>query len=140
MAANTTFKDILDGLEAQLLTMANLPTNIVWENDTFTPTIGTTFMRVSTLPVEPVQTSLGTAGLNTQTGTFALDLFFQKGVGRAIQNTLVSEIVGHFSRGTTITQNSVVIRMEKVSPLPAIEEDNWFHVPVHVKYIAYTNN
>lgn len=137
---NTVFNDIPTGLEDRLLTMSNLPDNIVWENTSFTPTPGQAFIRVSTLPAPTTQTSIGTDGLNTQTGIFLVDSFYGKGSGRSVQDTFLSELVDHFKRGTVITQNGVEIRIESVYPLPSIEEDDWFHVPVQVTYISYTIN
>lgn len=138
--ANTVFSDIQNGLETHLLACPSVPTTIVWENTIYTPVPDVAFLRAMTQHAPTTQTSIGNDGLNTQSGIFLINSFYGRGDGRGIQNTFLSELVDHFKRGTTIVENGVSIRIEAVTPQPSIDEDDWFNVPIQVRYIAYTTN
>jgi len=131
---STFFADIQGALNARLSTLAGSP-SIAYENNDFDEQSGTEYLRATWLPAESAQASLGDTGKDRHDGLYQVDVFTPKDEG---SSTFVDAIADHFKRGTILTQNLVNLRIVSVSVETARTEDNFYQVPVTIRYQTFT--
>jgi hypothetical protein len=117
----------------RLLTFPALP-SVAWENVSFTPTTGTTYLRPFLLPGEPVQAELGTAGQNRHSGIYQISIYAPAGVGTSAAGTLRDNLIDFFKRGTTMTYSDITVQIQKAFPGPMLQETDWIHIPITIRY------
>lgn len=143
-----TWSDIANAFGAKLKTLANSPV-VDWENvesavpapldptDVNWPAM---FIRPALIPSQPTYLEIGPGGQNLQVGVYQVSVFIQAGAGRAPIMNVVDAICTLFKAGTILTSGPTNIRTDAVWPSPAIEEPDWYHIPVSVQWFAYTDN
>jgi hypothetical protein len=115
-------------------------TNVAYENAEYEPESGTGYLRETLLPAEPEQAELGTDGRNRLTGIYQISVFEEVGKGSGDAETKAETLIAAFKRGTTLTANGLTVRIDKAWRSPAIQEKDWYHVPVSVRWFAYAAN
>jgi hypothetical protein len=125
-------------LNQQLATVQ--ATNVAYENAEYEPTIGTGYLRETLLPAESEQAELGTDGRNRLTGIYQISVFEEVGKGSGAAETKAETLMEAFKRGITLTANGLTVRVDKAWRSPAIQESDWYHVPVSVSWFAYAAN
>ena len=115
-------------------------TQVAYGNSEFKPTLGTLWYRATFMPGEPTQATLGTAGKNRLVGIYQVDVFAPTGTGVGAGETAAEGVITAFKRGKTFVFGGVTTRVEKVWREGAIEEDDWFHIPVKVMWFADAAN
>ena len=128
--------DIRKALDTRLSVMAGLPA-VAWPNTDYEPVYGTSWLRPTLLQVPTVG---GTTTTDFHQGIYQIDVFVQVGTGAAAAEALVDAICDHFKPVTELTSNGVTVRCVTVSALGARSEDAWYHVPIEIRYHAFTNN
>jgi hypothetical protein len=132
---------IFEGLMARMASLTTSPSMpVAWPNVSYDPP-STGYLRVSHLPNETDQVTLGTSGQNRHMGLLQVDVMWPKGEGSVDPLEVAAQVVAHFKRGTTFTQNSVDIRI--VSPpsiSPPLDDDPFRAYPVTIPYLADTAN
>ena len=109
-------------------------------NVTFTPTTNENYLELSFLPAGTSQATLGTTGMNRNTGLAQIMVKVQDGVGFKDADLKADEIAEHFKRGTILENGGVKVHITKVEPNPALVEDDKYNLPVSIYYRADTNN
>ena len=123
------------------LMAATFVANVAYENAEYTPTVGTDWKRVTFLPTEPTQASLGTNGHNRLMGIYQVSVFAEVGKGPKAAEDAAELVITAFKRGTSLTAvGGVTTRIERAWRGPAIQESDWYHVPVSVSWFAYAAN
>lgn len=133
---------ILEGLLARLATLTTTPTAmpVAWPNVVYDPP-ETGYLRASHLPNTTEQVTLGGSGRNRHFGLFQVDVMWPKGTGNIAPMEIASQVVAHFKRGTSFTQNSVLILINSPpSVAPPIDADPFIQIPVTIEYQADTAN
>jgi hypothetical protein len=126
-------------LVTYLQTLASLPP-VAWENVPYTPTIGTMFIRPVLLPAETFQAEIGTLGQNEHTGIYQISIFSPIGIGTLTAYTLRDALINHFKRGTTLVYSGVTTKILKCYCNSDIQETDWLHIPVNIRYSAKAAN
>ena len=115
-------------------------TSVSWENEAFTPTVGTRWYRATFLPGMSEAAAIGTASANRHIGLFQIDVIEPKDSGDMTGQTEAERIIACYKRGTVIAYNSVNVRCERAYRLPANQEESFYVIPVIVEYRADVSN
>ena len=127
------FSAIRSAFVTKLQTYVGLP-SVAWENVPFTPTSGTTYLQPALLPGEPLQSELGATGQNRHMGIYQISIFAPTGTGILALNTLRDGLCDHFKRGTVLTYGAISLTIQKAFPGPTMQETDWVHVPISIRY------
>ena len=73
------YRDIVGALETHLNTMVGVP-SIAYENESFTPTLGTPYLRVYNAPNIATVETLGNTAKASVTGVFYIDCIYPAGL------------------------------------------------------------
>jgi len=104
----TAFVDISTALDERLDAMAGKP-SVSWENRTFTPVIGETYIRPTLLPGETVPDTIGSAGSDLNVGIYQIDIFSEACKGKKALIEMMDKIALQFKHGTKLTSNAVIV-------------------------------
>ena len=130
----TVFMDINAALDSRLNSMPGLPP-VAWPNVEFCPTPGTMWVRPTILPG-------GTSGATTMTdehiGIYRVDVFSPAGTGKGSAIVMADSIADFFKPMTELTFNGRAVRCLKVGIGNAVQDDEWYHVPVDITYLSHT--
>jgi hypothetical protein len=108
-------------------------TDIAWPNVAFEP--NDLYLRPSFLPGTTQQSSLGASGKDETIVLYQIDVVTRRNTGRS---ALPDTIADHFKRGTILQYAGLKMRVRSVSIGPAINERDWFFVPVTVDLQVFT--
>ena len=134
----TIFRDIDAALDGRLGSMAGLPP-VAWENKSYTPAMGTLYLRPTSLPGTNTQSSLGTNGQDNAIGIYQVDVMAKPGTGKKASTMMADNIADHFKRGTKLTYNGCSVRIKGASRKAGRKTgDGWYMVPVEIEYITFT--
>jgi hypothetical protein len=107
-----------------------------WENNTFTPTHGTAFQRVHLLPAEPENPVYG-GDFKREVGILQVMLHYPLQVGPSTAAARAELLQTTFFRGAAFVYGGVSVIIQRTPEIaPALIEDNWYIVPVRVRYFA----
>lgn len=130
----------------QALAMAFPSMPVSWENKTYSPTVGTPYLRAWLLPAETDVVTLGQSPFQQRTGIFQVDVVYPAGsVGKqwegwGLAKAKAAQVVAAFTAGTKFTYNALEVTCEKAWPSSGREEGNsWYHIPVNVRYRCESN-
>jgi len=133
----SVFTDISIALDTRLGTMSGLP-DVAWPNRTYTPVIGTTYLRPTLLPADSIAATVGTSGTDENIGVYQVSVFTEAGNGKSAGMVMSDLIASHLKRDTELTYNSRTVRIKNVSQSPASTSGGWFQIPVNIEYYAFT--
>lgn len=120
--------DILGALETHLAAFVtadagNETWSVEWPNREFRqPSDGTPYMRPVDLPVSERAAALGADAKNDVRGIFQVTIFVPAGGGKGRATRAADRLTNHFKRGTTLTQNTVNVRIIAAERRRAIPE------------------
>lgn len=125
---------VQSSIVTHLKTLTNLPP-MQEENVHFTP--GTSWCRVTLLPAKTQQVTLGLHGSDRLMGLAQCDLFVPVGTGVGAVNALADQVVAHFPRGFTLTEDDLVIHIHRVwRQTGGIGPQKFYGVPVVIEWSA----
>jgi hypothetical protein len=130
----TYFSDIEAAFTVRMNEMNDRP-GVAWPNVKFEPNAKKPYLRLSILPAQTVQASLGSIGKDETNGICQISVFVPAGSGRT---NLPDMIADHFKRGTVLAYNTTRVRLRAPSIGPAISDGAFYFVPVSIPYQTYT--
>lgn len=126
--------NILPIIKTELQSIANIPTNIIQPNESFTPKLGVDWIRISSSVGEPSQITIGRNRTLRYTGTVQIDVFTKLNTGTP---TIVQDIINHFltfdNRFLGTTQKYEISHAWTGNSIP---EDNWNRNIIFLRYVA----
>jgi hypothetical protein len=134
---STAFFDLQAALHTRLSTMPSLP-DVAWPNYGFEPTLGTLWIRPTVLPADTAAATYGDSGTDEQTGVYQIDVFAPLDEGDGEVRQMADTIADRFKPTTAITYNGLTVRCISVSIEGLTREENWLHLPVKIKYLAFS--
>lgn len=108
----------------------------------FTPPVATPatkWLRATFLPAPTATLPVG-SGADRYSGVLQIDVFWGATAGEYLINAerLASSIINYFGRGTVLTKDGFVVRINKrPSPGPMIVADGWAQIPITINYEAF---
>jgi hypothetical protein len=130
----TYFADIEAAFTVKMNELTDRPA-VAWPNVKFEPNSKKSHLRLSIIPAETVQASLGATGKDETNGICQISIYVPAGTGRT---DLPDVIADHFKRGTVLSYNSTSIRLRAPSIGPAISDGAFYFVPVSIPYQTFT--
>ncbi len=110
---------------------------IAWPNDEFTPTIGTKFLRPTVIPGETLSPGASADSSEDHQGLLDVSLFYPAGSGALSPQRDASIILKHFKKDTSMLRSDVTVTVSKAPwREAAIQETDWYHVPLRIPYRA----
>ena len=130
------YDDIRAALEVKLSGISGLP-EVAWENLTYSPTTGTSFVKPRLVPTvrEPA-----VRGLNPQMyyqGLFRVDCFVPEGLGPAAADDLADKIIDAFEATTDVTNGSTIISIRYAEREQGMPDGAFFMVPVNCGWYGF---
>ena len=133
----SVFADIDSALDARLNTLAS-PPPVAWENKTYEPSMGTLYLRPTSLPGESKQATLGDNGTDENVGVYQVDVFAKLGLGKKAAIVQADLVADHFKRGTLLTYNSRNVRIKSASRKVGAPDNGWYKIIVEIVYVSFT--
>ena len=130
----TYFSDIEAAFTVKMNELSDRPA-VAWPNVKFEPNAKKPYLRITIIPAETVQASLGAQGKDETNGICQITIFVPAGTGRT---DLPDVIADHFKRGTVLSYNSTSIRLRAPSIGPAVSDGAFYFVPVSIPYQTFT--
>jgi|TARA_R110000772_G_C12944946_1_gene401421 hypothetical protein len=132
--------NIRASLESHLSNTANLP-SIAYENVSFEPTTGTSFLKVQYLPTV---TRPAVRGLNPQLryqGIFAVTVFAPEGKGPATADDYTNKVIDAFAATTDISftnaDGTIKVSIDYAERQQGIIDSPWYFVPINIGWYIY---
>ncbi len=130
------YDDIRAALETHLSNIAGLP-DVAWENLTFSPTTGQSYVKPRLIPTvrQPA-----VRGLNPQIyyqGIFRVDCFVPEGLGPAAADDLADKIIDAFEATTDVTDGSTTVSIRYAEREQGMPDGAHFMVPVNIGFYIY---
>lgn len=139
MSAQMVHIDIRAAFRALLEAVPGLPA-VAWEGRSFTPLVGTPFVRESLRPINSAVRALGRGGTISHTITAHLILFYPIGKGTVDIETMAGTLLEAFKPGTSLvygTSKGVIMQAQRK---PLLQEPNWQSLPIEISITAHTVN
>jgi len=136
----SVYGDVRAALESQVANIAGVPSaaNRAWQNVQFTPTTGTSWIRMTFQPTRRRPQDVTADGLQRFDGLFLIDVFAPEGNGPADAEVLADATVDAFEAGTILSANGQTVMIEYAEVANAPNQDSpWFQVPVTIKWKAF---
>lgn len=132
----TIDSEIRAALETQLGTMASLP-EVAYENVSYSPTTGTSYIEVQYIPVTRRPAVRGLNPQQRYDGLFRLLCYAPEGVGPSASQDMVDNVVDAFEATTKINHNSTTVYIDYVQRERGFLESPFYFVPVTIGWYAY---
>ena len=130
----TYFSDIEAAFTVKMNGLADRPA-VAWPNVKFEPNGKKPYLRISVIPAETVQASLGATGKDETNGICQVSCFVPAGTGKS---DLPDIIADHFKRGTVLVYNGTRIRLRSPSIGVSVVDGAFYFVPVSIPYQTFT--
>lgn len=129
-------KAVRDALENRLKALVGTSVPIAWENKRFAPTVGTAYLSARLLPAQTANPSYG--GVHKrESGVYRVNVCFPAGTGSGAAMGWAETLRDGFKRGTSLASGGVTVRILRDPYIaPAVEQPDWYTVPVQVQYQA----
>lgn len=105
---------------------------IAWENVSYTPTLGTPYLRAHWFPVESKPITLGSSPFIERKGFFQIDCVYPAGQGWGDARSKVAEIVAAFPPRTSFIYNGLEVNIEEIKPHKGLPGDGWYMIPTDI--------
>jgi hypothetical protein len=130
------YDNIRTVLETTLSNVGGIP-DIAWENVSYSPTTGSSFVRPQFLPTirEPAH-----RGLNPQQyyqGVFRVTCFTPSNAGPGAADDLADSIIDAFEATTDISSGGTIVSIRYADREAGIAQDNWYQVAVNIGWYIY---
>lgn len=138
MADSSAGEKIITALFTRMAAFTGVAsTRIAWPGVDFTPPASGTWVEVKHFPSEPDNPWLGNDEPVDFTGYMQVTACGKKGQGIMPVKRVADDVVGHFPKGTKMTSNGVLVKIERQpGALSVIEDNGQIRIPVPVRYRA----
>jgi hypothetical protein len=126
---------IQTALVAHLKTLSTLPT-LQEENSRFAPKSTDNYSRVTLLPAQPQQISVGTTGKDLLTGLLQVDIFVTLDSGIDAGNALADAVIAHFPRGQIVSHDNTSALCQRSWRQTAGRFNTHYQIPVVVQWAS----
>lgn len=130
------YKDIRRGLEYKLSQIQDIP-DIAYENVSYDPTTGTSWVRPTFIPTSRRPAVRGSSPQQLYLGVFRVDCFVSEGIGPHYGDNLANDIIEAFEATTDITFNNKRISIDYVEREEGRLSSPWYFIPVNIGWYIY---
>lgn len=135
------YNNIRAALESHLANTADLP-DIAYENVTFEPTTGTSFLKVVFVPVSRRASVRGTNPQQRYEGIFRVFCYTPEGSGPAAADDLANKIMQAFDATTDISftpsgGDEIIVSVDYAERDNGFVDSPWYYVSVNIGWYIY---
>jgi len=132
------YNDIRGALVTKLAAVSGIPA-LADEGDTYSPVVGTPFVEYVNAPSQSRPVTMGGDHLKLHQGIFHVAVVYPTKSGIGAAETMADAIKEAFPVDvSTITQNSITVRIRYAERLGAITQTDWVRIPIEIKWYLYT--
>lgn len=134
--------DIRAALESKLALTINGSYDIAFENVSYSPTTGVSFLKTNFVPVARNPAVRGLNPRQLYTGIFTVSVFAAEGVGPGVANAIAKTVSEAFEATTTVSYTNTDDETIEVSILSAERRQGfvdtpWYYTPVVINWYIY---
>jgi len=132
----SVYDDIRKVLETTLAGITNVP-EIAWENVTYTPTTGTSYLKAR---FAPTRREPSVRGLNPQMyyqGIFVVDVYCPEGTGPSVADDLANTIIDTFDAPNDLTVDGTSLTIQYAERELGTQEGAFYRIPVVISWYIY---
>jgi len=130
------YDDIRAALEVTLTGITDLP-EIAWENLSYEPTTGQSFVKPRLIPTVREPAVRGLDPQQYYQGIFRVDCFVPEGLGPSAADDLADKIIDAFEATTDVTNGSTIISIRYAEREQGIPDGAFFMVPVNCGWYVF---
>jgi len=119
-------------LDSHLQAMVGAPA-IAWENVKFTQN-NQVYLSQVLLPTENITVGVEATGSDVLAGIYQVTVNIPKGTGKNAFLVETEKVKAHFKRGTILNYDGTRIIIHKVWSSPAQQDQNFYRVPISIRY------
>lgn len=134
----TLHADIRAAFRAALLTVPNLPANVIWEGREGTTTTGQPFMRESVTPIFSDPRALGMGGTIQHRILCRAQVFYPAGDGTVAVEAAAGEILAAFRPGSVLVYGGNAGTVFKAERAQILTEAAFISITVTITVTAYS--
>lgn len=129
-----SFKDVRAALRARLAALPASPP-VAWENDAYTPTEGTLYLRQTILPSASPNVDL--ESLVEHIGLMQVDVFAPAGGGSGAAEDMAATLEAHFAAQHTLIHGAEVVSIRTIEQLSGARDGAWYVLPIRISYQSF---
>jgi len=139
MASNLS--EIRAALEESVANISGIPAAAqrAWDNVRFEPTVGTTWVKMTLIPLNDRPATRGDTPQYRTDGFFQISIFTPEGQGAGEAEALAETISDSYTVSDVLTKNSTSVRFEFAEIGQGMTESPWYMVPVTIRWYSYRN-
>lgn len=130
------YDDIRAALEVTLTGITDLP-EIAWENLSYEPTTGQSFVKPRLIPTVREPAVRGLDPQQYYQGIFRVDCFVPEGLGPSAADDLADKIIDAFEATTDVTNGSTIISIRYAEREQGMPDGAFFMVPVNCGWYVF---
>ncbi|WP_029313213.1 phage tail terminator-like protein [Acidiphilium angustum] len=131
-----SYDAVNSALDAYLQNFLNVM-DVAWEGTAYTPQAGRPYLSPRLAAYTRTPAGLGEGTLMVETGSYAINVNWPVGQGKAPPSLTASALVAYFNRHVTLTLSTGrTLTIEGSSAMPASEANGWLTVPVMVRWLS----
>lgn len=129
--------DIRSILETQVTQIPQVP-SVAWENVSFVPISGQSYLQVSYLPISRAPAVRGLQPTQRYDVLLSINCYAPEGSGPSVADTLAKNVIGSFEATTSLTNpNNLTVRIERAERLEGVLDSPWYFIPVNIYCYCY---
>jgi len=136
------YNDIRAALENKLANTASLPSDIAYENVSFSPTTGTDYLQTFFIPTSRRPAVRGLNPQQRYQGIFSVNVYTPEGNGPATADSLANTILEAFEATTKISytgDETITVSIDYAERQQGFLDAPWYYVPVSIGWYCYNN-
>jgi hypothetical protein len=137
----SVYDDIRAALEVRLSNITSIPA-IAYENVSFSPTTGTSFVQPKLIPTSRVPAVRGLNPQQRYEGVFRVFCYTPEGNGPSVADDLADKIIEAFDATTDISftnasSETIIVSVDYASRDEGRIDNPWYYVPVNIGFYLY---
>ena len=132
----SVYDDIRSAFEVALNDVTDVP-SIAWENVSFTPTAGQSYVKPRLLPTRREPAVRGTNPQMYYQGVFRVECYVPEGNGTAAGDDLADKIIEAFEATTDLSHNTTFVSIRYAERELGEIDGAFYMIPVNIGWYCY---
>jgi hypothetical protein len=132
----SVYDDIRSAFEVALNNVTDVP-SIAWENFSFTPTTGQSYVKPRLLPTRREPAVRGTNPQMYYQGVFRVECYVPEGNGPAAGDDLADKIIEAFEATTDLSHNTTLVSIRYAERELGEIDGAFYMIPVNIGWYCY---
>jgi len=137
------YNDIRAALESHLANTSGLPSGIAYENVSFEPQTGTSFLKVAFVPTSRRPAVRGLNPQQRYQGVFRVLCYAPEGNGPSVADDLANKVIDAFDATTDISftngsDETIIVSVDYAERDNGFVDSPWYYVAVNIGWYIYS--